>query len=1511
MPGRVGESSRRSTRTRTPRSSPSKPSSSSPRSSQKKGTASKHKKKRKEKTQEAEGADDFYAIKRIVDQEERDGEAWYLVDWEDHEITGESYPPSWARVTLLAVAEWQNKSKDRNTPHETSSPHDEPETSESSQPALPRKRKRKLVSGAGVAVKRSRHGSPQSSGSGAPQVIPQGANALEREKYREAEIPDSYEEEREHWGRTHIDSQEVEADIAGREARVEVGAPKDFDPGAYATHNLSSSSQAFEPPSQFSSDLVQSEESQTSEHREIANESRPTQSSSAPQARQLSPDIYSSREGIENGEARLPDSSSQPHVLEVPSDPIQSSVPVISRSSQAPFIWDSDIEGEESENEEPETLEVPDSQDPRGSSSYKPSETPTSESNNSTDTTTRRNTQSNTEASLGAVESRNSQLYSSPSKQQDSGSVQSQFVQRASDFDNEGYTQTPEPTSAQVQLTQTQKSHDSETFPSDPQLPGSASQPVDESSGPPARISSTSPFRSQEPSQSSPAKPSEEKPSIGFQTQLPRISCEEDSGEQLLPPLSYHRNQHLESQLDLDLPSKDLQGAQEEESPTEQIFERQSDPRSFNSTDWQDSRVLSQSQAWTQTPKPIETFSGLNQSDCASGTREDPIQIVSPEKETFPEALASQTGNTQRSSSSKGSGHSQASSHLPSPPVEDIRPTIEDIEPFDVKYPPTIYSSSSMEPSDVPAVVVSDQAKVQAPDPTAMLKATIAAKRAERAAAALSQSPVPGLNLSNQSAVAVNQTLPIQPSAERSPPAYPAVPLFESPAAPSIDSSRAAASLMAAPTSAEDLAPSPPPAIMESIAYPEDDDEEEPTSLSVLPLGPAEYEVPLPMTSYTRDIYVRRIKIYRVQLQSFLRDEVLDEALVAEVKSLLETLQTICSHPGLLDAEPSQNEDHEIQAKWAENVSTKFIFLAELLELMRATDNHVVLVAQPGQILDELESLLIFHTIEYSRADKGRTIYTGRLRVTIYPAGAMQYSVDPASLLIAFDPSYRALPFLEQLRTQPSFPDQLAPLVSLVVTNSVDHIDRCFDSNIEAPGRLIKIASCMRQLVGRVGTFEEHGYDDPPGAASKIAAYLLGGPREGSWPLLPMPDIHGLDLSLLSSQNFAEEPSAYDTASSANFQSGVKRSLESEESVVADKRQRLTPNNGSGEVDSSHVSETVLRTSSTPMASRPVVSLAEDERMQISSLLQKVSSLEAQLRAKDATEIQLREINQDLESRCKGYEDSIAAIQPKYQEALNDRGEFEHRINLSMAREIKLRKERDNKDAQVIKLRERNAELEAELSTAQTALRTSAVPEAAELATLRDELAKSRLETEREQKRYINANNDLDYIRSTFQTSSSTAAEHQAEVFQLQTELDAFREKAAHDKVRIHEIQSTNETAELRLENTELRARLKDLERDYEKKQQELNAVTNGRRGTRGTSVPQSPRMGNQNQNSPGTRPIGRVLHGGSRGNSPAPGDVRVPGGPGPFAGGHFGDALFPNSLPPPPPRDRWAQHLQ
>ncbi|KAH7324064.1 class II histone deacetylase complex subunits 2 and 3-domain-containing protein [Rhexocercosporidium sp. MPI-PUGE-AT-0058] len=1522
MPSRrVGESSSRTPKRR--RSFTSTPSDRTPSSS-----ARRSGKKTKVKQEAVEAFDDVeYPARAILEQESRKGTIWYLIDWEDNRTTGEKYEPTWEPHTFVTPdlkAEWENKQLKERRVQNTVSAAEVPRSPNNSKPIRPAKRRKLFRKGYFAeegARGATREPEPEFDGS---QTVSQeaGLQRLDRE------IPDSYEEEGEQ-------STSRIARVGSDQARVEIGVPQDFDPCVYTVYNNISSSSEANPegsqgldPQNFS-DLFQSSQTSHSKANEVS--SQPAQSSSAQetQPRQLSQTAYIWDEDIDEdfgaGENQC-QISETPKSGEVAVDPVQSSAPV-HRSSQVPFIWDSDIEdldNEEAEIEESEALEVPDSQEPRGSSSYKPSETPSSKTDTSFDSATRINTQTNTEPSLEAIESRDIQWppRSSVSKEQDSGSIESQFAQRASFLDQESYTDTPEPKSTQVETAQSQTQGTG--GPKDSvSLVDSSTRRVgtEPPRSPAAEIPSSPVLQSQEhcaqlPSQQSPGKISEEDSSIGFLTQLPRVSCEEESGElPLLRDESDERLHTIEDQPNSNVYGEGLEPA-DKDSPFAQRFEQSSEPISFsNFTDWPASKFLLQSQHHTQDSQPIRTSNPPHSS--GRGIQQDPIQIASPQEENFTESEvpASQTANTQKSASAKSSGYSQAPSHLPSPPVEDrpvedIRPTIEEVEPLETKFSPEQLSSSpihkprrsslslNMEPTNDPTLPPEMNA-------TALLKAKMAAAKAARASAiAMSKSPTPAVALSNQNAIVLNQTLPAPTPALSEPHALPNLESSTSTPPVPVSEPSIAASVFTAPF--EESEPSPT-----KVAYPEgypEEEEVESRSLKVMPLGPEMFEVPLPITTYARDIYLRHVKIYRVQLQSFLQDDVLDETLVAEVSALLETLQTICIHPGILDEDLTQKDDYVLKAKWAENVSTKFIFLAEFLELMQATDKHVVIIAQPGKTLDELESLLIYHEIHYSRVDRERQISTSKFKVTLYPAGSQQYFVDPASFVIAFDPSYRTLPYLDELRTHSSSPGVLAPLISLVITNSVEHIERCFDNNLEAVGRLIKVASCIQQLMERVGTFEEEGYLDLSLPARALAEFLISEPHQASWPLLPMPTIDALNLSLMNSQTFSEEQPTYTIpASTQDLQSGIKRPLDTEESDGVDilKRQRLTPSNG--ELNSSVVSETVPRTASAPTASRFVVSSSEDERAQISSLLQRVSDLESQIRARDATEMLLREINQDLESRCQDYESSIAEIQPKYQEALNERGEYEHEKILAIEREARMKKERDNKYAEVIKLREQNAEMEAELSAAKTALATLAIPEIAEFAKLKEDVANAKLETEREHKRYLSANNDLEYLRSQFQTSSSSAAEHSNELRTLQEQLAFFRERSEFDKVRVHEIQSSNENAGLRQENTELKARLKDLERDFEKKQDELKAVTNGRRATRGTSVPQSPRMGNQN--SPSTRPIARVLHSGSRGNSPAPGEVRIPGGgAGPFAGGQFGDVLFMN---PPSQRERWGNHLQ
>ena len=154
-------------------------------------------------------------------------------------------------------------------------------------------------------------------------------------------------------------------------------------------------------------------------------------------------------------------------------------------------------------------------------------------------------------------------------------------------------------------------------------------------------------------------------------------------------------------------------------------------------------------------------------------------------------------------------------------------------------------------------------------------------------------------------------------------------------------------------------------------------------------------------------------------------------------------------------------------------------------------------------------------------------------------------------------------------------------------------------------------------------------------------------------------------------------------------------------------------------------------------------------------------------------------------------------------------------------------------------------------------------------------------------------------MRNSCQQANTAAAEAVNDLSEAQSEIASLTTKASSNTLRIHEIQHSSEIAQHVSRIEELQTENKELEKELDKKNEELRTLLNGRRQTRGTSVPRSPRMGNVGTMSP--RPIGRVMgipvSGGSRGTSPAPGEVQ--------RGVWTGEALFQG------PQARWGTHLQ
>lgn len=271
-------------------------------------------------------------------------------------------------------------------------------------------------------------------------------------------------------------------------------------------------------------------------------------------------------------------------------------------------------------------------------------------------------------------------------------------------------------------------------------------------------------------------------------------------------------------------------------------------------------------------------------------------------------------------------------------------------------------------------------------------------------------------------------------------------------------------------------------------------------------------------------------------------------------------------------------------------------------------------------------------------------------------------------------------------------------------------------------------------------------------------------------------------------------------------------------------------------------------------------------------------------------EAQVRRLNQNLQSQIKDLSTSIAEIQPKYQAALNDRGEFEFQAKEAIARANRLKQNLDSRNEEITKLKEQKEITQAELASARTLLASSSIPEIAELENLNAEVRTLKLEKERSEKNKLNMKNDLEYMRNNYQIASTSAAESASAFLAVQSELEALRVKASENRVKIHEVQRDNEKATYARMVKQLRIEKTEMARELEKKSNELAAAMNGRRSTRGTSQPMSPRLASPANGA--ARTLSRVMQSmgpRSRGSSPA--EFVTPGGRG-FTPLGFGEPL-------------------
>jgi chromosome segregation ATPase len=172
-------------------------------------------------------------------------------------------------------------------------------------------------------------------------------------------------------------------------------------------------------------------------------------------------------------------------------------------------------------------------------------------------------------------------------------------------------------------------------------------------------------------------------------------------------------------------------------------------------------------------------------------------------------------------------------------------------------------------------------------------------------------------------------------------------------------------------------------------------------------------------------------------------------------------------------------------------------------------------------------------------------------------------------------------------------------------------------------------------------------------------------------------------------------------------------------------------------------------------------------------------------------------------------------------------------------------------------LRIENRSLKEQLKAAQEALTDHSIPERAEFERQRLAFEQSQDENRILEKRLKTQQSDLDYAQEMYQTSSSVAQRLGTTNRELENALSHAQNRANGEQTRAKQMTLDARASTLVRENKQLKAKLKEQADVLARKDKELSLLkeaSRGRMGTRGSSVPRSPRMSSPLKTAAGSR---------------------------------------------------------
>lgn len=277
---------------------------------------------------------------------------------------------------------------------------------------------------------------------------------------------------------------------------------------------------------------------------------------------------------------------------------------------------------------------------------------------------------------------------------------------------------------------------------------------------------------------------------------------------------------------------------------------------------------------------------------------------------------------------------------------------------------------------------------------------------------------------------------------------------------------------------------------------------------------------------------------------------------MSATRKMIDQLGNICTHPDLNIADPPTINVNDIarEVSWAEYSSSKFLFLGYFIDAAANHDLHVMIMVKHGRAVKVMETYFLgkgfsLRLTPSENADESEMIfYRGPLSFGVRSTSD-ERPIDPfksPALVIAVDSSFNTDSLVvRQLRTT-TIPDQLVPVVRLVIANTAEHIQLCLPecSDLMKLRLLVKYTHIYRFNAGEL-------QDDALGLqedAEEILSYLTAEPTTRKWPL---PLIEELDIQMREGKSPESGPEELRSMTSSRQKRWLVRETIHEYLVVA------------------------------------------------------------------------------------------------------------------------------------------------------------------------------------------------------------------------------------------------------------------------------------------------------------------------------------------------------------------------